>query len=82
MTDTARPEQVEDFVRELLRAWDFSGDIDGGQLQDMAIKHGVLKEVVITEPCGDDYTCRCINYYHEDDYPAICCRVNLPEVGK
>jgi hypothetical protein len=51
------------------------GDIDGGWLQDEAVKHGVLIEVEATEPCIDPEigNCACAEY---GDFPMTCYRVN------
>lgn len=50
--------------------WDL-GDIDGGWLQETAVKFGVVEMIQVAEPCGVDGTCRC-----EDcgDFPTTCYR--------
>lgn len=51
------------------------GDIDGGWLQDKAVKHGVLIEVEATERCvdPDEGSCACAEF---GDFPMTCYRVN------
>ena len=46
------------FVREIMENWP-PGDIEGGELQDLAIKYGLLKlkDPPPTEPCSDECTC-------------------------
>lgn len=44
-------------------------DADGGHIQELAIKHGLLKPEQRTERCGD--TCSCAEYA---DFPVECFR--------
>lgn len=46
---------------------DWIGDVDGGSLQDAAVKHGLLKPVEVTEACGEG--CSCAAY---GDFPQEC----------
>jgi hypothetical protein len=43
--------------------------IDGGTLQNAAVKHGLLAEHEVAEPCGDG--CNCASY---GDFPQTCYR--------
>ena len=45
-------------------------DLDGAWLQDEAVRLGVLEEVRVTEPCGEN--CACVEY---DDFPQDCYRM-------
>lgn len=46
------------FIRELFdEYYPECGDIDGGSLQDMAEKHGILIPEIRHDPCGDFCTC-------------------------
>lgn len=45
------------------------GDIDGGTLQDLAQKFGLVEEVRVTESCGAG--CHCVDW---DDFPQDCLR--------
>lgn len=67
---------LEAFAREVLNTfWAghglYSDDIDGGTLQDIAEKHGVLLPHAVTESCGDH--CACAEYA---DFPTTCYRMN------
>lgn len=58
------------------------GDLDGGTLQELMQKHGLLHEVRVFEACAtDDGTveCRCCEY---GDFPQDCLRPvdGLPEL--
>jgi hypothetical protein len=46
------------FALDIMKCWPH-GDVDGGYLKDVAVKHGLLKGEIRHEPCGDD--CACIN---------------------
>lgn len=46
------------------------GDVDGGWIQDTAIKCGLLAEVEVTEACGDN--CQCAEW---DGFPQKCLRL-------
>ena len=67
---------LEAFAREVLNTfWAdhslYSDDIDGGTLQDIAEKHGVLLPHAVTERCGEH--CACAEYV---DFPTTCYRMN------
>ena len=64
-----RLEQLEAFTAEIMEDW-WEGDLDGGSRQDIAIKHGVLVETIVTEPCGEN--CACAGY---DVFPQTCYRI-------
>ena len=51
-------ENLHGFVREIMENWPL-GDVDGGALQALAIKYGLikLKNPPPTEPCSDECTC-------------------------
>jgi len=46
------------------------GDVDGGDIQDWALELGVLVQVPVTEPCGEN--CRCAEY---GNFPQECIRL-------
>ncbi|QQP96462.1 hypothetical protein [Lysobacter enzymogenes] len=48
---------------------DWIGDVDGGMLQDAAVKHGLLDPVEVAEPCGEG--CNCSAY---GEFPHECFR--------
>ena len=49
-------------------------DMDGGEVQDLAEKHGVMKVVKMTEYCDEEGACGCRDY--GADLPTDCYRVN------
>ena len=57
------------FCDEALKV-SFDGcDLDGGSVQEMAEKYGLVERVTMTERCGD--TCICSEM---DDFPLDCYR--------
>lgn len=69
------PEQAapnwEGFVREMFSSAHDRGDWDGGTIQDVAEKHGVLIRTAVTEPCDPEH-CPCAEV---DDFPLECFRL-------
>lgn len=60
------------FAQDVMQAWP-EGDLDGGELQDAAVRHGLLRETHPAEPCGEN--CWCAEYYGDDEFKdggAIC----------
>jgi hypothetical protein len=53
------------FAQDVMRAWP-EGDVDGGELQAAAIRHGLLRETHPKEPCGEG--CTCVEYYSDEDF--------------
>ncbi len=54
----------------LLQQRETFGDIDSGSVQDKAKELGLLIEVPVTEPCGED--CTCAEY---GEFPQVCLRL-------
>lgn len=54
------------FAQALLEDWPHDMGIDGFELQDLAIKHGLLapKVPAPTAPCGEN--CNCVEYHGSD----------------
>jgi hypothetical protein len=48
------------FAERVLDAANY-GDLDGGDLQEIAVECGVLREITVTEPCGED--CGCAEFH-------------------
>jgi hypothetical protein len=61
------------FARDIMAAWP-EYDIDVGDLQDIAEKHGLLKQETRYEPCGEN--CSCKGYFTPKDFKEgiICYR--------
>lgn len=53
------------FAVEIMSAWP-EGDIEGGYLQYIAEKHGMLMPETRYEPCGE--SCHCANYCDSEDW--------------
>lgn len=59
------------FARDILESWP-DGGIDGGELQELADKHGLLIPTERSEPCGED--CVCAAEYGLGEFPLTCYR--------
>jgi hypothetical protein len=59
---------LEQFARRIMEDWPENGDIDGWQLQDIAVECGLLIPTTVTEPCCDD--CQC----SDTGFPTTCYR--------
>lgn len=59
-------ERLRSFVAEVMQAWPL-GDVDGGDLQEYAVKRGLLTPEVRTEPCSEE-GCNCAEYYDTDEW--------------
>jgi hypothetical protein len=64
-------EKLIDFARwVIMEHRQDCADIDGGSIQDKLVEFGLLAEVTVTEPCGEN--CACVEY---GDFPQTCLRV-------
>lgn len=59
---------LEGFSKEMIDAAFEGGSLDGAEIQDIAVKHGLLKIENRTEECGDVCACR------EFGFPSECYR--------
>ena len=67
IVDTNNKINFVEFANDILEIiWNGNG-IDEETAQELGIKHGLLKEVVVTKPCGEN--CNCELY---SDFPATC----------
>ena len=57
------------FAKELMEEWAEHFALDGGDIQELALKHGLLVEVEMTELCGE--LCECAE---AGDFPQTCNR--------
>ena len=62
-------EQLRAFAQAVMESWP-EGDVDGGHLQDIAEKHGLITPLNVTEPCSET-GCMCKEM---DNLPGICYR--------
>jgi len=61
-------EKLRAFAQAVMQSWP-TGDVDGGEVQDLAVKHGLLESFEATGPCCED-GCTCAEF----DFPATCYR--------
>jgi hypothetical protein len=65
------------FAQAVMVEWPETYDLDGGDLQDIAVKHGLLKTLEVTEPCGEH--CFCAEYHGDFDAPGgVTCYRRTP----
>lgn len=57
------------FARDILTCWP-DGGIDGPELQDTAVKHGLLVPETRYAPCGEEGTCSCAEYAMPEEFAA------------
>lgn len=67
------PSGAVEFARHMLTEVWPEGGIDGGELQDLGERFGLLKPVEVTEPCGSYCACD----YYSADFPMTCYKLNL-----
>ncbi len=60
---------LRDFANAMIDIGLEGSDADGAHIQELAVKHGLLKPEQRTERCGD--SCRCAEYA---DFPVECFR--------
>lgn len=68
-----RYQKLEAFVTELLVM--LRDGIDGADVQDLAIKHEVLKPVTVYESCGE--SCQCAQVYDDIEEGVTCYKLNF-----
>lgn len=61
----AEVEALRAFAQDVMSAWPL-GDVDGDDLQESAIKRGLLAPMTRTGPCGE--SCGCAEYYAADEW--------------
>ena len=69
---------LRDFANAVMESWPH-GDVDGCDLERMAVEHGLLalKDPKPTEPCGDN--CACSGYPSPEEWAdGIDCYVRTP----
>lgn len=62
----AEHSQLLAFAREVMECWPI-GDLDGGELQEIAKKHGLLQPEMRYAPCRED-GCICAEYLDDDEF--------------
>jgi len=54
------------FALEVLEDWPDMGSLDGGDLQEIAVKHNVLVPHIVHGSCCDD--CFCSEFYSDEEW--------------
>jgi len=54
------------FAQDVMGEWLNCGILDNGDLQELAVKHGLLIPTHTEQPCGEE--CACLEYYGQDDF--------------
>jgi hypothetical protein len=62
-------EKLKGFAMAIYGNWPDSGNLDGGELQDLGEKYGLLTPTIVTQACGE--TCDCAEWA---DFPQTCYR--------
>lgn len=57
-------EQLRGFARRVMEVWPH-GDLDGGELQEVAVAAGLLRPEERCTPCGEN--CGCAEFYAADE---------------
>ncbi len=70
-------DKLRAFAQAVMQAWP-TGDVDGGDLQDAAIYHGLLTPVKVAAPCNET-DCLCAE---AGNLPGICYRRTSLLTGK
>jgi hypothetical protein len=62
------------FAQEIMEAWAEGSGLDGRQMQDVATKHGILRQETMHEPCGK--FCNCDDHRSQDEWidGVVCYR--------
>lgn len=64
-------DRLRGFAQAVMEVWP-EGDMDCGDLQDIAVNHGILEPQQMASPCSE--SCYCAEYYGPDDWPITCYR--------
>lgn len=67
--DAVRKErdQLRAFVQEIMDGWPDVGTLDGFDLQELAVKHGLLVATIRHQPCSEEF-CSCAEMVDERDW--------------
>jgi len=71
---TAQPDLIKNerdklraFAQEIMEGWPYVGMLDGFDLQELAVKHGLLAETTCHKPCAEE-GCSCAEMVDEQDW--------------
>ena len=67
--DAVRKErdQLRSFAQEIMEGWPDVGTLDGFDLQELAVKHGLIVATIRHKPCSEEY-CSCAEMVDERDW--------------
>ena len=70
------------FAQEIMEAWTEGSGLDGGQIQDVATKHGILRPETRYEPCST--FCNCADYTSQQEWinGVVCYRKTAMLLGE
>jgi hypothetical protein len=69
--ETREHPDLKGFAEDVMRCWP-EGDVDCGDLQHMALRHGLIAPETRTQPCAED--CYCVVYGAAEDDEWTCYR--------
>lgn len=61
-------EKLRGFAQEIFDGWPDAVGIDGFDLQEIAVRHGLLVETTQVKPCGENGQCSCLSYYDQSEW--------------
>ena len=65
MTESEQLAKLRAFANEVMRPWP-EYDMDIGELEEIAEKHGLLSKTIVDKPCGE--ICNCSDYLDPIDF--------------
>lgn len=65
-------ENLKNFANEIINHASDGMDLDGGEIQEIAVKHGLLYPITVNSKCGDNCPCSEVS-----DFPLTCYRKSL-----
>lgn len=63
----AECEKLRAFAQDIMNEWPDVGTLDGLDLQELAVKHGLLAETTHHKPCAEE-ECNCAGMVNERDW--------------
>lgn len=61
-------EKLRGFAQALFDDWPEAVGVDAFELQELAVRHGLLIETTQFKPCGESGHCSCLEYYSQDEW--------------
>ena len=71
-------DQLRAFAQDIMEGWPDVGMLDGFDLQELAVKHGLLAETIRHKPCAEE-GCNCAEMVDERDWKdGVVCYWTTP----